>query len=384
MTDRAETLEFYRQMRAEAPVHFDADTGAWLVFSHDAASTVMSDHKTFSSDFSGVAEVQDELNADEDLATLGNHFGWTDPPVHRRLRGLVSKAFTARMVARMEPRVTDIATELLDRIGDRADFDFITDFAHPLPVVVIAEMLGVPAADRDRFKKWSDALLEQPDREDGVEADTAALKEMVAYLRAHIRARAGTPTDDLTTQLIQAEIDGERLSENQIIGTLGVLMMAGHITTTTLLGNAVLCFDEHPEVLRRVRDDPSLLPATIEEVLRYRTSFERAARLVKQDTTLGGQELKTGQLVLVLIDSANRDERHGCPATFDIDRPQNQHLSFGHGIHFCLGAPLARLEARIALELLLKRYSALSVLDASFYEAHSMVVPHHMPVRVRP
>jgi cytochrome P450 len=317
-----------------------------------------------------------------------------DPPQHRKLRTLVSQAFTPRVVAGLEPRIAALTTELLDGVGER--FDLVDALAYPLPVIVIAELLGIPTADQALFRKWADVLLSQevdPDQSlaeasgKALVAVAPTMREMNAYFLDYIRSRRADPGDDLTSKLVQAEVDGERLADEEIIGFVGLLLIAGHITTTATLGNSVVTFQENPDALVEIRTDPTLLPAAIEEVLRVRTPFPRLARLARVDTEVGGVRIPAGQLVMPWLTAANRDERVFVePDRFDIHRKPNPHLTFGHGIHFCLGAPLARLEARVALRMLLQRFRDLEVPadeQVEFRSPWTMVAVTRLPLEVR-
>jgi cytochrome P450 len=267
------------------------------------------------------------------------------------LRALVTQAFTPRSVALLSEHITAIATGLLDEVAAQGAMDFIDDFAYPLPMLVIAELLGVPQQDRARFKAWSDAVI-------GVAGMGGSPRaEMIAYFRQIIEQRRLAPQGDLISALLAAEVEGQRLTEQELLGFCVLLLVAGNETTTHLLGNALLCFDDYPEALEQLRADLALIPEAIEEVLRYRSPVQMMFRQVVADVELSGQYLHTGQWAVAQIGSANRDEaQFPDPDRFDIRRAPNRHLAFGHGIHFCLGAPLARLEAKIALTVLLERF----------------------------
>jgi cytochrome P450 len=283
---------------------------------------------------------------------------------------------------------------LLDQADDR--FDLIDALAYPLPVIVIAELLGIPTSDRDLFRTWADVLLGQdidPDqalREVSNQTVTAVapiMREMNAYFLGHIRSRRAAPGDDLTSKLVRAQVDGQRLADEEIVGFVGLLLIAGHITTTATLGNSVVSFQDNPDAVAEVRADPGLLPPAIEEVLRVRTPFPRLARITTVDAEVDGVHIPAGQIVMPWLTAANRDERvFAEPHRFDIHRKPNPHLTFGHGIHFCLGAPLARLEARVALRLLLERYRDVEVAAADQVEHRNpwtMVAVTRLPLEVR-
>ena len=375
--------------RARGQVHFDDTQQCWHVLGHPEVGAVLSDPAVFSSDLTVLRPAQDDLA----LFQRGN-FVQMDPPQHRKLRTLVSQAFTPRVVADLEPRIAELTIQLLDEVDER--FDLIDALAYPLPVIVIAEMLGVPASDRPLFRRWADVLFSQdvdPDQslrsasEQAVTAVAPTMREMNAYFLDHIRSRRASPGRDLTSKLVQAEVDGERLADEEIIGFVGLLLLAGHVTTTATLGNSVVCFQDAPDAVAQVRADPGLLPAAIEEVLRVRTPFPRLARMTTADAELAGVTIPAGQVVIPWLTAANRDERvFAEPHRFDVHRTPNPHLSFGHGIHFCLGAPLARLEARVALRLLLERYRDVEVAADEAVEQRNpwtMVAVSRLPLEVR-
>jgi len=337
--DPLNPFPWYRLMRAQAPVFFEPDRQLWHAFRYADVQRVLSEHADFSSQFAG-----------GDDTALSSSLIATDPPRHRQLRALVSQAFTPRAVDDLAPRIAAITDELLDQVAGSGRMDVVQDLAYPLPVIVIAELLGVPADERDQFKTWSDAITSTTG--EGPRAQQA----MASYFAKLIEERRRRPRQDLVSALMAAQIEGEHLSVPELLGFCVLLLVAGNETTTNLIANAVLCFDESPGVFDELRQDPQLLPAAIEEVLRFRSPVQSMFRVVARPTTLGGQSLQPGQSVLAWIGSANRDEQVFPDADrFDLRRNPNKHLAFGNGIHFCLGAPLARLEARIALAALLRR-----------------------------
>jgi len=387
-------LAWLRHQREAGSIHHDEQQHIWQVFGYFAAERVLSDPSAFSSDFSAIMPHQ----RDFDLFARGN-FVRMDPPKHRKLRSLVSQAFTPRMVTGLAPRIAELTAQLLEGLRGAERFNLVDRLAYPLPVIVIAELLGIPAGDRRIFRQWAETLLSSNQQTTELRLDEAALKalfdavaptmrEMNSYLLAHIRQRRARRADDLTSALVSAEVDGERLDDQEIVGFVGLLLVAGHITTTALLGNSVLTLDEHPGAAAELRADPTLLPAAIEEVLRYRSPFPRLVRRAARDVELGGQAIAPNEIVILWVASANRDPtQFPEPDRFDIRRTPNPHLAFGHGIHFCLGAPLARLEAKIALGILLERYREIAVArdePAEFYNPWTMISAKRLPVHVQP
>jgi cytochrome P450 len=342
---RRNPFPVYNQMRSQSPVFkvpppFDM----WMVFDFENVKRVVNDEAAFSSR----------------VPAPDNWFIFFDPPQHTKLRALISRAFTPRSVANLEPAIRQLSRELLDRAGGRGEMELAADYSVPLPMKVIAQMIGIPATDWVRYRQWSDAILKLSYTLRGMEADqeaanagrgfAAATSEMDAYLSEMIAQRRATPRDDLLTRLVEAEVDGERLSQKEILGFFQLLIVAGQETTTNLINNAILCLVEHPGQLARLRSEPELLPSTIEEVLRYRSPLQWIMRTPRHDISLDGQLIPAGKLVLAMIGSANRDPKQFPNADqFDLARNPNPHIAFGHGIHSCLGAALSRLEARIAL-----------------------------------
>ncbi len=380
-----EVLDWFARMREGDPVSWDEHYGAYHVFRYADIEKVLSDPATFSSDLTGLVPPQEEI----ELFSRGN-FVRMDPPQHTKMRRIVSKAFTPRVVAGLAPRIETITDELLDQVAGQERVDLVQALAYPLPVTVIAELIGVPASDRDVFRRWADELLnaQVPDTvipdEKMMQQAGARLRGMIDYLLAHIRHRRANPADDLTNALIEAEVDGEHLTDEEIVGFLGVLLIAGHITTTTLLTNTVLCLDANPGAAAALRTDPDRVAPALEEVLRYRAPFPRLARLTTTAATVGERPVPAGKVLMLWVASANRDAaRFVEPDTFDITRTPNPHLSFGHGIHFCIGAPLARLEGRIAVQTLLRRCADLAVDDGvQLYDPRMMTGARVLPLRV--
>jgi cytochrome P450 len=337
--------DWYQELLREHVIFFDQTRDAWLVLGYQEAQQVLLDHQTFSSE--RWVDPDGKLNP----ATSGSILGM-DPPDHRRLRALVSQAFTPRVIANLEPRIVAIVRDLLDRAEEKGEMDLIDDLAYPLPIMVIAELLGVPYEDQKQFRRWSLEIV-------GVDLDArfVALEALGRYLQQMIEQRRREPREDLISDMLHAEVDGKRLPDVDTVGLARLLLVAGHETTTGLIGNAVVCFDEHPESLQDVLAHPDLWSSAIEEILRYRGIAHTRPSVVKKDTVLAGRQIKAGELVVPIFAAANLDERQFPNAnTFDIRRSPNRHLGFGHGIHYCLGGPLARLETRIALQMLYERF----------------------------
>jgi cytochrome P450 len=370
----------YERMLADSPLlHVPPPFNAWLVFDYESVKSLLGDHQRFSSRVPGPR----------------NWFIFTDPPVHSRQRALISKAFTPRVVSGLAPRIAELSARLLDEAIERGEMDLATDFAVPLPMRVIAELIGIPPADWAKYRRWSDQVLKLSfTRSGGPEAERSmtefitATEEMGAYLADLVAQRRADPKDDLLSRLVAAEVDGQRLSPEELLGFFQLLLVGGQETTANLINNAVLCLLENPDQLRRLRDEPGLLPSAIEEVLRYRSPFQWLMRTPRQDVPMHGQVIPAGALVLAMIGAANRDPaRFPDAGRFDISRDPNPHLAFGHGAHFCLGSPLARLEASIALRDLLDRLDGLELATADPWpprQALHIHGPARLPVRFRP
>jgi cytochrome P450 len=374
---RRDPYPLYDRIRSTLPVLREPRSGVWMVFDYDGVNRVLTDHATFSS------------------ARGPDWIIFMDPPRHTKLRALISRAFTPRSTANLEPRIREISRQLLDRAIERGEMDLAADFSVPLPMAVIAEMLGIPVEDRPRFVRWNDVLLNMSYTIPGGEGKDAAIAdffavtaEMDAYLAGVLDQRRAEPRDDLLTRLMQAEVDGERLTQSEMLGFFQGLLLAGSETTMNLINLAVLCFLEHPEQLALLRSRPDLLPSAIEEVLRYRSPLQWMYRYTTRDVELHGEVIPARKLVLAVIGSANRDPRHfPDPNRFDITRDPNPHIAFGHGVHFCMGAPLARLEAKIALSDLLERCKGLRrASDEPWQPRKGLHVhgPARLPIRFEP
>lgn len=336
---------WYQKMLHMHTVFFDDSRACWLVFRYNDVQSVVLNTQIFSS------RRHMEPDGKADPIQGGGIIGM-DPPRHNQIRGLISQVFTPRVVAKLEPWIVSMVDSLLNKVAHKGEMDFVEDLAFLVPVMVIAELLGVPVVDRDKFRQWSTDYL----RPDNIPRANA-ISQMVRYFHEMIQLRMQEPREDLVSDLIRAEVDGEHLSEEEILGTCITLLVAGHETTTGLMGNALVCLDDHPEAKQELLDQPDLIPSAIEEVLRYRAVVHTAPRVAMADTVIAGHVIKAGELVSPLYASANLDETYFPSAgTFDIHRTPNRHMGFGYGIHFCLGSNLARLEARIMLEMVLERF----------------------------
>ncbi|MEV6567943.1 cytochrome P450 [Streptomyces kronopolitis] len=386
-----ELVEGWRAARQAGPVRYDEQQKLWQVLDHESVAAVLADPAAYSSDFSGLAPTQPDF----ETFRQGNFVGM-DPPEHRKLRTLVSQAFTPRVVAALEPRIHAITTELLDAVEDRDHFDLVDALAYPLPIIVIAELLGIPAADRALFQEWAATLfggdeigdsLDMADIERALESIAPTVREMNGYILEHIRHHRKNPGEGLTGKLVRAEVDGMRLEDQEIVGFVALLLVAGHITTTALLGNAVLSLDQYPDEAALLRAEPGRLPDALEEVLRWLPPFPELGRRTTREVKLGGQLIPAESVVMANLAAANRDpSRFAHPDDFDVTRSPNPHLTFGHGIHFCFGAPLARLEARIALRLVLERFRDLTVAHRGEVEIQNpavIVSVRRLPLEVR-
>jgi cytochrome P450 len=349
-------------LRESGPVHrVDMRMGlpVWMVTRYDDVLAALSDPR-LSNDPHHASALTAVLRGD----FLSRSMIGADPPEHTRLRRLVSKAFTARRVEGLRPRVQEITDELLDRITPRSSAELVGEFALPLPVTVIGELLGVPEADRDRFRSWTDEMLDRPfDFGSDMAVVTAARERMHGYLAELVAAKRAHPADDLLTDLIEASDEGERLDAQELLAMTFLLLIAGYVTTVSLIGNGTLALLRHPDQLDRLRADPSVVPQAIEELLRFDGPVSPGlTRYALEDLEIGGVRIPRGDMVLLAIASADRDpDRFPAPDRLDVDATDPGHLAFGHGIHYCLGAPLARLEGQVAFGALLARLPDLAL-----------------------
>ena len=349
----ADPFPYYDELHRHGPMVRNDLFGAWMVPAHEHALAVLKNPTTFSS--VGLAQMAtDRIDAFGGAPTML----FTDPPDHERLRGVVQKAFTPRAVAQLEPRVRQIVDELLAPVRDGEPYDVIDQLAYPLPVIVIAEMLGVSAEDRPLFRQWSDALvngLNEAASTEDQERSRVAGEALREYFGREIAARRAKPVDDLVTRMVRAnEVDGT-LSDEELLASCVLLLVAGNETTTKFIGTMALYLAEHPDVRARLARDPSKLPRGFEELIRLVGPAQATMRAARADTEIAGTPVSEGDLVFVMLAAANRDPNvFPDPTRADLDRWPNAHLGFGHGIHFCIGAMTARLEAQIGFEQLLR------------------------------
>jgi cytochrome P450 len=362
---RADPYPLYRRMRESEPT-YRSPLGFHVFTRYDDCLTVLK-HPQMSSDArnaTGYAEFLGQQPAARKMAEAmegKRPFLLLDPPDHTRLRGLVSKAFTVRTVEGLRPRVQQVVDELIDDIQRKGEMEVVEDLAYPLPVIIICEMLGVPPSDHERFKGWSRDLARglDPDFVQPVEALERRFETVLAfheYFRELIARRRSDPGDDLLTALVHAEEQGDTLTVDELLGICTLLLVAGHETTVNLIGNGVLALLRHRDQLEQLWADRTLIKSAVEEILRFDPPVQFDGRVALTDIEVGGVTVEQGEQPLLILAAANRDPEHfDDPDTFDITRADNRHLSFGHGLHFCLGAPLARLEGQLALATLVGR-----------------------------
>ena len=362
----AELIAWAHRMQEKCPVGQDGH-GVWNVVRAAEAQRVLSEPSSFSS------------NPAHAFTAAGRFRGnmlWLDPPEHRKLRTIVSRVFVPRAVSALEPKIRQVAADLLDAAGDADEIELVSAFTQPLPVIVIAELLGIPRLDLAQFKAWADRMLgavvlDPLANEDARREIAMGTMEMNAYLLEHVRRRRAAPREDLLSRLVATQVDGERLDDQEVVNFSRVLLEAGHVTTTMMLSNAIWCFEEDPELAARLRADRSLLPSAIEELLRYRPPVLMVLRYTPKDVELAGALIPAGSVVKVWIVAANRDPlRFDHPDSFDPGRQPNGHLAFGKGIHYCLGSQLARLEGELGLNLLFDRFSDLRITPGTDLEFH--------------
>lgn len=356
------------EMRKHSPVRFDENRQCWDVFLYEDIDTIFRNSK----DFSSVRK----FHAQTPLRSILN----MDPPEHTALRKLVSKAFTPRALENLRPQIMELSNKLIHSALNRGTFDVVNDYAYPITIHMLVHLLGVPEKDSETFKRWASELLAVPkdnteeSYQEALSATDRTLQDVNAYLLNIMEERREHPQADLISELLQAEVDGSHLSDNEILDFAGILLQAGFGTTARLISNFVRCLIETRGLLEQLKNDPSLLDNAIEEVLRLYPSIYRTTRYAKKEFTLQGQTIKEGDEIQLWIAAANRDETiFENPHTFQLDRKPNQHLAFGKGIHFCLGSSLARLEAKTALHVFLESVDSLELLDETLIPVRSLV-----------
>ncbi len=358
----------YRALREKSPVHRSRITRGWVFSRYDDVLALLRDRRV-SSDFRHSAQwprlEKLQLKAGRTLDELEQPTMLnSDPPRHTRLRGLVSKAFTPRAVRALEGRMVEIVDEMLGARAGASEIDIVADLAYPLPVIVIAEMLGIPPEDRERFKHWSTEAVRSLGSQTlaDTRASIQAVRELYSYLEPIVDARRREPRDDLLSGLLLAEEAGDRLTTFEVYQTVSLLLIAGNETTTKLIGNGMLALLRHPDQLELLRQQPDLIDRAVDELLRWDGPVHMTGRTAVESFEFQGATLRRGQMVMVALAAANRDpEVFADPERLDITRVDNPHLSFGHGLHFCLGSSLARLEARTAIGALVSRYPSMKL-----------------------
>ena len=356
---RADPYSVYEELRRKDPVHRMRLQDAWVLTDYADVDMVLRDSRRFGNtgrDFGYIPQVS--------MLDL-------DPPEHTKIRGLVSHGFTPRSVAALEPRIRETVADLLGKVEGRRRFDLIADLAFPLPIIVIAEMLGVPPEDREQFNEWSNtvSLIVDPLlNEQQIRQVQQAVDEVFNYFEAVAEERRRDPQDDLVSALVTAEVDGERLERDDLLVNLLLVLVAGNETTRNLIGNGTLALLRNPDELQRLRDDPVLLNGAVDEFLRFDSPVQLDGRVAREPVELRGKRISTGQRVLCLLGAANRDpQAFPDPDRLDVGRSAGNHLSFGRGIHYCLGSPLAKLEALVAFEALLPRLGGLRLAEEPRY-----------------
>jgi len=382
----------YRALQESAPVYRNPWLRVWILSRYADVAAVLKD-PSFSVRRLESAAVR-RLGAFQKLRPdfremLERNLLMLDPPDHTRLRGLVAKAFTPRVVERLRPGIQALVDGLLDEAERRGEIDLMRDFAYPLPATVIAEMLGVPPTDARRFMRWSNdlaALLDPFNAPGGLEAAQVAFVELSGYFRAVLADRRREPREDLISALATVEERGEALSEAELVSLCGLILGAGYETTANLIGNAAVALLQHPGERKRLADDPGLISSAVEEFLRYESPVQATDRVATRDFEIRGTRIRRGELVVLFLAAANRDpERFPDPDRLDLGRPDNAHLAFSHGPHFCLGAQLARAEAQIAIGTLVRRFPGFEgpAGPLAWRPSFSLRGPAALPIRLR-
>ena len=360
----ADPYPLYHRLRSQAPVYWSDKLSCWLLTRYDDCLAALRDYRRLSNR-DRMTVLLSPLGADtsERFSLVRRHFCqgviFSDPPDHSRLRTLVNKAFTPGTVEKMRPRIEQTVRELLDAMQDKGETDLIQDFAFPLPNTVRCEILGLPIEDTIQLKKWAEGIVAlfgggaDPER---IERGQQSLIAVRGYLSRLIAERRRKPGDDLLSTLIQAREQDDKLSEDELLSTCSTLFSASQETTTSVISSGMLALFRNPEQMRKLRENPDLIETTVEEILRFDGPLQRQLRAATEDFELRGEQIRKGQMVCPVLAAANRDpEQFPNPDQFDITRAENQHIAFGYGVHWCVGAPLARVEVQVAINALLRR-----------------------------
>jgi cytochrome P450 len=378
----ANPYPIYHQLRDADPVHWSDAWKGWVLTRYADVTSTLRDFSRFSN--VGRIDLFLEQLPEEGRGKMGplkGHFSRAithlDPPDHTRIRKLLKTVLSTHLVQSMRPRIEALVSELISEVQDAGRMDVIRDFAYPLPAIVLGEMLGIPPEDRDQYKKWSDDIgvgLVGTGRAalDNVERARQSLFELTDYLRPLVAQRRQHPRNDLISNLIAIEVKGDRLSERELFSTCITLILAGHGTTTNLIGNGILALLRHPDQLEALKNDPSLIEIAVEELLRYDSPLQRIWRMATEDVEIDGKHIRKGQIVLPTMGAANRDPAEFSePDRLNISRQNNPHVALGTGIHLCVGGPLARLQGAIAINALLQRLPSLQLeTEALAWEAN--------------
>ena len=368
----ASPYAMYDRLRDEDPVHWSEIYGCWLLTRYADVALSLRDKRH--SNARRVTQYIDRLDESvrKEIQPVRIYTSvmvqFTDPPDHTRIRPLVSKAFTPRMVDEMRPRIQEIADHLLDAVQDVGRMDSISDFSYPLPMMVISEIVGIPSEERNQTKEWASDFVAfigtgraMPDETQRVRR---SLEKITDYIHGIVAQRRKSPKEDLISALIAVEDQGDRLTEDELVGTCVSLMMAGHETTTNLIGNGILALLQNPDQMQALKSEPSLIGGTVEEVLRYDSPVLRDWSVAMEDHVVDGKRIREGQIIYQMLGAANRDpDQFDDPNRFIVDREPNRHVAFGSGVHFCLGAPLARLEGQIAIQTIFRRFPQMQLVD---------------------
>lgn len=377
-------VSYYGKLRAVHPVYWNQRWNGWIVTGYPQVVAGYRDHQRLSSDrFAGpfgeeLRRSSTAAGTESLLGFLAKFFVWKDQPYHTRIRALVNKAFTPRSVEVLRPRISDLVAELGDSLAGASGVDFFTRFAFQLPVIVIAEYLGVPPEARGDVRAWSEDLggviFVRGDDTTRMAKGEAAMRNLVDFLRPIVRARRADPRDDLLSGMVRSEERGDFLSEDEVIANAILMMFAGHETTMNLLANGIVAFGEWPDEWQRLAAEPDLATTATEEILRYDGPIRAMARWAREPVDLSGRRINTGDRVLLVQHAANRDPAgFDDPDRFDIRRWPNRHAAFGQGIHTCLGAPLARVETAEAFRYLTRRFSGFDILEDELHYHPTMV-----------